>query len=127
MSALSFGASASVCNFIRVSLALRHLGVQLLKVPWTNFFADYTVSTTDQDVRSCQSAVFLFFQLLGWTVAKDGEKSVPFSQVLHALGVVFHLSKTPDRVIAVSILSLAGHWPRQPSAVLQLCFQGPLA
>ena len=81
MSALPFGASASVWNFIQVSLALWHVGVQLLEVHWTNFFDDYTVITADQDVRSCPSAVFLFFQLLGWTIAKDGDKSLPFSQV----------------------------------------------
>ena len=100
--ALPFGASASVWGFIRLALALWAAGTQLLCIPWTTFYDDYSVVTLEEDVRSLQASVFLFFQLLGWKVATDGGKASPFCQVFQSLGVVFDLTKAPQRIVLVS-------------------------
>ena len=96
MSALPFGrlpvsGTSFGCRWLFGTLAS-----SCLKFLGQTFSTTTRSITAEQDVWSCQSAVFLFFQLLGWTVAKDGDKSVPFSQVFHALGVVFDVSRTPD-------------------------------
>ena len=102
MSALPFGASASVWNFIRLAVALWFLGVKFLRCPWTDFYDDYTVITVEEDVRSLQASIFLFFQILGWKVAKEGDKSVPFAKVFQALGVCFDLTRAPEQLVCVS-------------------------
>ena len=102
MLALPFGSSAAVSHFIRVSLALWTLGVTLLLLPWTSFYDDYSLVTSQEDCRSAQASTFLFFQALGWRIAQDGAKAEPFADTFRALGVVFNLQPSPTGHIALS-------------------------
>ena len=79
----------------------------MLFLPWTSFYDDYSLVTTQEDCRSAQACTFLFFQALGWKIAHDGTKAEPFADTFRALGVVFDfrlaprgrmsLSNTPER------------------------------
>ena len=102
MWALPFGASGSVWNFIRVAIALWAAGAQVLQVPWTTFYDDFTVVSLQDDVRNLQASIFLFFQLLGWKVAVEGDKAAPFSTLFQSLGVLFDLSRSSTGQVIVS-------------------------
>ncbi|OLP83821.1 hypothetical protein AK812_SmicGene35384 [Symbiodinium microadriaticum] len=94
--------TGSVWNFIRVAIALWAAGAQVLQVPWTTFYDDFTVVSLQDDVRNLQASIFLFFQLLGWKVAVEGDKAAPFSTLFQSLGVLFDLSRSSTGQVIVS-------------------------
>ena len=94
MTALPFGASASVWSFIRLALALWQIGVQWLRAPWTSYYDDFNAVTLEQDCRSIQAAIFLFFQLTGWKLATEGQKAALLSG-LAGPGGVHRLHEVP--------------------------------
>ena len=101
LQSMPFGAVASVFAFIRTAAALNRLLCQLLLVPVTNYFDDFTVISPSSLSEGTSDAVHLFFQLIGFQLSQSEKKNRPFAQVFQALGVGFDLSKAPMGVVEV--------------------------
>ena len=102
MSALPFGAGASVSNFVRVSLGLWRVLTELALVPCTLFFDDFSSATWTEDCHNLDCTVNMLFRILGWRLATEGSKATPFQEAFQSLGVLFTLSPGADRALQVS-------------------------
>jgi hypothetical protein len=90
---LPFGASGAVLAFNRASHFLWSTGVRMMGFIWTSFYDDFPTVAPSIVVQSVKAAIELYFQLLGWKVATDADKTFEFSTSFAALGVVFDVSK----------------------------------
>ena len=90
---LPFGASGAVLAFNRASNFLWSTGVQMMGFIWTSFYDDFPSLAPTIVAQSVKTAIGIYFQLLGWKVATDEEKTFEFSTAFAALGVVFDVSK----------------------------------
>ena len=102
LSALPFGATASVAAFNRCSIALWAVAVQMLAIPWTVFFDDFTAITTASDSKSVEESVFSLFKVLGWKYANTGSKAAGFARLFQSLGVAFILPQELSDPVQVS-------------------------
>lgn len=95
MDTMPFGSTASVSGFLRISQAIKTLGIYHGGLIWTSFYDDFVCickrGTEDQTDRM----VRLLFDSLGWVLSSDVEKDRPFAEVFHALGVEIDLSGAP--------------------------------
>ena len=96
MKTMPFGATASVGAFLRLSQAIKMIGISLGGLVWSSFYDDFvcicragTETQTDRMVR-------LLFQSLGWELSSDAEKDKPFAEIFGALGVEFNLTNVPE-------------------------------
>ncbi|CAE7037193.1 unnamed protein product [Symbiodinium sp. CCMP2592] len=94
--ALPFGATKSVYGFLRISHALWWLGVVALKLAWSLYYDDFVVLSESCLASNTDSAIQIYFTLLGWAFAKDGSKAEPFSELVTALGVRLSLTGFPS-------------------------------
>ena len=101
LNSLPFGAVGSVGGFLRVSLALWFVGLKGLRIPWTAFYDDYTVLTSEELAPNTDKAICLLFDLLGVQFAKDGKKAVEFDKQFRTLGVIVDLSQVSQGHILV--------------------------
>ncbi|CAE7235380.1 unnamed protein product [Symbiodinium sp. CCMP2592] len=100
---LPFGSSASVAAFCRSTMGLWHLGCALLLIHWTVFYDDFIVLNEASSTKHLDLVLNCFWDLLGWTVARDKESD--FDYFARALGVkicfqserVFVVENTPER------------------------------
>ncbi|CAE7836630.1 unnamed protein product [Symbiodinium sp. CCMP2592] len=100
---LPFGSSASVAAFCRSTMGLWHLGCALLLIHWTVFYDDFIVLNEASSTKHLDMVLNCFWDLLGWTVARDKESD--FDYFARALGVkicfqserVFVVENTPER------------------------------
>ena len=88
---LPFGAVAAVHAFIRVSLALCHLGQTFWLLPWSAFYDDFTLLSTKALSSSSEKSAAFLLDLLGFDFDRDGDKAQPFGSIFRALGVEFNL------------------------------------
>ena len=63
---LPFGAVAAVHAFIRVSLAICHIGNTFWHLPWSSFFDDFTLLSTRQLAPSAEASACFLLDLLGF-------------------------------------------------------------
>lgn len=96
MESLPFGATAAVAAFLRISRAIKSLGISLGKLAWTAFYDDFICISKPEDVDSTDMFVRFLFRSLGWELSTGPEKDVPFGEVFSALGVQFDLRGTRD-------------------------------
>jgi hypothetical protein len=101
LNCLPFGATASVYAFNRCALMLWCIGVTQLALPWTNFYDDFTCITHEQLADNTAKTIELFFDLLGWSFARDGKKAQAFSDRFDSLGVTFDFSRVNHGQLAV--------------------------
>jgi len=99
--AMPFGASASVHGFNRVSAAIEAILVQILGIPCTHYFDDFTLLVPEEGGLELIEVLKEGLDLLGWKLKAD--KETPLDSSFIALGVVFDLSqcfhKVPNLVV----------------------------
>ena len=101
MRGLPFGGTASVASFLRVSRALKELGIRGAALLWSSFFDDFICIARPEDADSAHMTVKFLFQSLGWVLSEDPEKDKGFAPIFTALGVEFDLSKTHEGVLRI--------------------------
>ena len=89
---LPFGAVAAVHAFIRISLALCHLGHFFWLLPWSAFYDDFTLLSASSAAQSSEHSACFMLDLLGFDFDRDGDKAQPFRSHFRALGVEFNLA-----------------------------------
>ena len=98
---LPFGAVAAVHSFIRISLALCHLGHFFWLLPWSSFYDDYTLLSTSTAAQSSDRSASFLLDLLGFDFDRDGDKAQPFRSQFRALGVEFNLAAEGHKTFQV--------------------------
>ena len=91
MESMPFGATASVAAFLRLSQALKCLGITEAVLVWSSFYDDFVCLCPEDAAQQVDRMVRLLFQSLGWTLSTDESKDVAFAQRFQALGVEFNL------------------------------------
>eukprot|EP00435_Cladocopium_sp_Y103_P060013 s1992_g21.t1 len=94
MQTMPFGATASVGAFLRLSQAVKMIGICLGGLVWSSFYDDFVCVCKAGTEIQTDRMVRLLFQSLGWELSKEEEKDKPFAAVFNALGVEFDLSHT---------------------------------
>ena len=113
VNSLPFGATGSVCAFLRVASALWRIGVVLLKLVWSSFFDDFTNVTRDVLANNTRWAIETLFDLLGINFDRDGKKAPPYAAVFNMLGLQVDLTESCERRISV------GHTDSRRSELLE--------
>ena len=93
MESMPFGATASVGAFLRISQAVKRIGISLCGLVWSSFFDDFVCVCREGTQTQTDRMVRLLFKTLGWRLSEDAEKDLPFATRFHALGVEFDLSE----------------------------------
>ena len=93
MASMPFGATASVGAFLRISQAIKCIGISLCGLVWGSFFDDFVCICRDGTQVQTDRMVRLLFKTLGWKLSEDAEKDLPFDVRFNALGVTFDLSE----------------------------------
>ena len=102
METLPFGATASVSAFLRISQAIKVIGITCGNLIWSSFYDDFVcvcrAGTEDQTDRM----VRLLFKSLGWSLSVGDEKDRPFASKFQAVGVEFDVSTVGSGFFTVS-------------------------
>ena len=93
MESMPFGATASVGAFLRISQAVKCIGISLCGLVWSSFFDDFVCVCREGTQTQTDRMVRLLFKTLGRRLSEDAEKDLPFATRFHALGVEFDLSE----------------------------------
>ena len=101
MESMPFGASASVGAFLRLSLAIKVLGIVSCSLVWSSFYDDFVCICKDGTEQQTDRMVRMLFSCLGWTLSTDPSKDVDFSTSFQALGVEFDLTNVPKGFFTV--------------------------
>lgn len=101
MKGLPFGGTASVASFLRVSRALKELGIRGGALLWSSFFDDFICIARPEDADSAHMTVKFLFKTLGWVLSEDPEKDKGFASTFTALGVEFDLTQTHEGVLRI--------------------------
>ena len=101
MKALPFGGTGSVAAFLRVSRALKEIGVRLLRLMRTSFYDDFVVVCREGEAEHTDRLVRFFFETFGWGLSTDDEKNCQFSEIFDAFGVQFDLRDAPKGVLQI--------------------------
>ena len=99
---LPFGAVHSVTAFNRVAKALRTILLKIVRLVVTSFYDDFCQLELQELAGSAQGTAQLVLQLLGWRIAEDPNKCLPFSKVFSMLGASFSLSRAPQGILEIS-------------------------
>eukprot|EP00435_Cladocopium_sp_Y103_P073752 s20_g45.t1 len=102
MESMPFGATASVGAFLRISQALKCLGISNAALVWSSFYDDFVCVCPESAATQVDRMIRLIFQALGWQLSSDEAKDVAFAPVFHALGVQFDLSTMAQGFFTVS-------------------------
>ena len=86
MKGLPFGGTASVASFLRVSRALKELGIRGGALLWSSFFDDFICIARPEDAESAHMTVKFLFQTLGWVLSEDPEKDKGFDFNFYSSG-----------------------------------------
>ena len=96
MESMPFGATASVGAFLRLSQALKCLGVARCALVWSSFYDDFVCVCPASASQQVDRMIRLFFKVLGWQLSTDEAKDTDFSRIFQALGVEFDLSRMSE-------------------------------
>ena len=99
---LPFGAVHSVTAFNRVAKALRTILLKIVRLVVTSFYDDFCQLELQELAGSAQGTAQLVLQLLGWRIAEDPNKCLPFSKVFSMLGASFSLARAPQGILEIS-------------------------
>ena len=92
MDSMPFGATASVGAFLRLSQALKCLGISQAALVWSSFYDDFVCVCPPDAAIQVDRMIRLFFKALGWQLSTDEAKDHAFCSKFQALGVEFDLS-----------------------------------
>eukprot|EP00435_Cladocopium_sp_Y103_P004054 s4006_g1.t1 len=101
MKGLPFGGTASVASFLRISRALKELGIRGGALLWSSFFDDFICISRPEDASSADMTIRFLFKSLGWVVSEDPDKDKGFAQVFSALGVQFDLTEVDQGILRI--------------------------
>ena len=93
---LPFGAVHSVTAFNRVAKALRTILLKIVRLVVTSFYDDFCQLELQELADSAQGTAQLVLQLLGWRIAEDPKKCLPFAKVFSMLGASFSFTQGPS-------------------------------
>ena len=96
MRTMPFGATASVGAFLRISQAIKAIGIVSCGLVWSSFYDDYVCICKKGTELQTARMVRLLFRSLGWRLSEEPEKDKPFDEVFQALGVEFDLRSVPE-------------------------------
>ena len=96
MESMPFGATASVGAFLRLSQALKCLGITRAALVWSSFYDDFVCVCPASAADQVDRMIRMFFQALGWQLSTDEAKDHAFSETFQALGVEFDLRHMRD-------------------------------
>ncbi|CAE7892922.1 unnamed protein product [Symbiodinium necroappetens] len=100
--ALMFGATSAVFSFNRCSASLWHLAVSMGSVCCTVYFDDFPCVEPSASSGSAQDfLVGLLSTCLGWQVALQPKKNLPFAKTFTLLGVELSLAKADQGILTV--------------------------
>ena len=99
MKGLPFGGTASVAAFLRISKALKELGIMGASLAWSSFFDDCI--SRPEDMCSADMIVRFLFRSTGWVLSEDPKKDVGFQQCFAGLGVEFDLSSVHEGTLRI--------------------------
>jgi hypothetical protein len=100
-STLAFGQSGAVLGFNRMAKALRIVAVRLFGLLVCNYYDDFTQVETETLATTAQQTLEGLMRMLGWTIAEDARKRLPFARSFEPLGVVIDLSRSTDMAVIV--------------------------
>eukprot|EP00435_Cladocopium_sp_Y103_P006748 s5076_g2.t1 len=92
MLAVPFGGSRSVYSFLRIVRVIWWMACKCLSVMWTNFYDDFVTFSWSDDASRTAASIELFFDLLGWQFAREGDKAQAFGPNFGALGIQIDIS-----------------------------------
>eukprot|EP00435_Cladocopium_sp_Y103_P061042 s605_g22.t1 len=92
MLAVPFGGSRSVYSFLRIVRVIWWMACKCLSVMWTNFYDDFVTFSWSDDAPRTSTSIELFFDLLGWQFAREGDKAQAFGPNFGALGIQIDIS-----------------------------------
>ncbi|CAE7793477.1 unnamed protein product [Symbiodinium sp. CCMP2592] len=101
-STLPFGAIHSVTSFNRVARALRLILLRIVKLIVTSFYDDFCQLETEALAESAKTTAELVLRILGWKIAEDPKKSLPFAKVFAMLGASFSLVRAPSGILEIA-------------------------
>lgn len=96
MESMPFGATASVGVFLRISQAIKTLGIACCSLVWSSFYDDFVCVCKRGMELQTERMVKLLFSSLGWELSSDPDKDKPFASTFGALGVELDLSHVKD-------------------------------
>ena len=96
MRTMPFGATASVGAFLRLSQAIKSIGIASCGLVWSAFYDDYVCVCKEGTERQTDRMVRFLFKTLGWDLSEEPEKDKEFAPVFQALGVEFDLRSVPS-------------------------------
>ena len=100
--ALMFGATSAVFSFNRCSASLWYLAVSIGSVCCTVYFDDFPCAEPSASSGSAQDfLVGLLSTCLGWQVALQPKKNLPFSKTFTLLGVELALAEADQGILTV--------------------------
>ena len=85
MRGLPFGGTASVASFLRMSKALKEMGIVGAALAWSSFFDDFICISRPEDSISTDMVVKFLFRSCGWVLSEDPEKDKGFQTAFTAL------------------------------------------
>ena len=98
---LPFGAVRSVHSFLRVARAIWWIGVFGASLMWTSFFDDFISFTPPGLQQNTEQTILALFRLVGWVLASDEHKTLPYGDKCDALGVSFDLTLSSTGLASV--------------------------
>ena len=101
MDTMPFGSTASVSAFLRISQAIKTLGIVYGGLIWSSFYDDFVCICRRGTEVQTDRMVRLLFESLGWVLSTDEDKDKPFSHTFQALGVEFNLSGSAEGFFTV--------------------------
>ena len=101
METLPFGATASVSAFLRVSQAIKILGITCGNLVWSSFYDDFVCVCREGTEEQTDRMIRLVFKSLGWALSLGDVKDKPFANKFQALGVEFDLSNVGEGFFSV--------------------------
>ena len=101
MVTMPFGATASVGAFLRLSQAIKAIGISEGCLVWSSFYDDFVCICRAGTEVQTDRMVRLLFDSLGWQLSADDEKDKPFSEVFQALGVEFDMREVSQGCLRV--------------------------
>ena len=101
MRGLPFGGTASVAAFLRMSRALKEIGILGPALAWSSFFDDFICLSGPSDIDSADMAVRFLFRAFGWTLSEEPSKDQGFRSVFGALGVEVDLRDVGSGVLRI--------------------------
>ena len=82
--------------------ALRKILLRIVRLVVTSFYDDFCQLELQELAESAKATAQVVLRLLGWRIAEDPKKCMPFARVFDMLGASFSLTWTPASILEIS-------------------------